>query len=70
MTGLMAIYTTEDLRKINDLFNQYKQSATIDPLTGLNNVRSFDEALNALYRTLFLLKQKPLSLLVVDIDLL
>ena len=68
VTGLMAIYTTEHLRKMNDLFIQYKQSATIDPLTGLNNVRSFDEALNAAIQDTFSSKQKPLSLLVVDID--
>ncbi|MBN8209705.1 diguanylate cyclase [Bacillus sp. NTK071] len=67
ITGLMAIYTTEHLRKMNHLFMQYKRSATIDPLTGLNNVRSFDEALNnAIHESKS--NEKPLSLLVIDID--
>ncbi|MDQ0484475.1 GGDEF domain-containing protein [Guptibacillus hwajinpoensis] len=67
ITGLMAIYTTEHLRKMNQLFSQYKRSATIDPLTGLNNVRSFDEALNnAIHDSKS--NDQPLSLLVIDID--
>lgn len=66
LTGLMAIYTTEHLRKTNQLFREYKKSATVDPLTGLNNVRSFDEALNHAIETTN--NEKPLSLLVIDID--
>ncbi|MCA0992333.1 diguanylate cyclase [Pseudalkalibacillus hwajinpoensis] len=68
VTGLMAIYTTEHLRKINYLFREYKKSATIDPLTGLNNVRSFDEALNRAVQAAATDENKPLSLLVIDID--
>ena len=67
LTGLMAIYTTEHLRKTNQLFREYKKSATVDPLTGLNNVRSFDEALNHAIQVTTN-DEKPLSLLVIDID--
>ncbi|MBF0707257.1 diguanylate cyclase [Alkalihalobacillus hwajinpoensis] len=68
VTGVMAIYTTEHLRKINHLFKEYKKSATIDPLTGLNNVRSFDDALNRAIQEATANDEKPLSLLVIDID--
>lgn len=58
-------YTREHLRKMNQLFSQYKRSATIDPLTGLNNVRSFDEALNnAIHESKS--NDQPLSLLDID----
>ncbi|WP_273836088.1 diguanylate cyclase [Guptibacillus sedimenti] len=67
VTGAMALYTTEHLRKTNHLFKEYKKSATIDPLTGLNNVRSFDEALNSAIQE-STNAEKPLSLLVIDID--
>ncbi|WP_226659343.1 GGDEF domain-containing protein [Pseudalkalibacillus hwajinpoensis] len=68
LTGLMAIYTTEHLRKTNQLFREYKKSATVDPLTGLNNVRSFDEVLNRAIQGASANDEKPLSLLVIDID--
>ncbi|WLR58664.1 diguanylate cyclase [Guptibacillus hwajinpoensis] len=68
VTGVMALYTTEHLRKTNHLFKEYKKSATIDPLTGLNNVRSFDEALNRAIQEASTNDEKPLSLLVIDID--
>ncbi|MCA0988734.1 diguanylate cyclase [Guptibacillus algicola] len=66
-SGMMAIYTSEYLRRINHLFKQYQLSSTIDPLTGLNNVRSFDEAMNIAIRESNI-KRKPLSLLIIDID--
>ncbi|WP_270180674.1 diguanylate cyclase [Alkalihalobacillus sp. CinArs1] len=65
--GMMAIYTSEYLRRINHLFKQYQLSSTIDPLTGLNNVRSFDEAMNSAIKESNT-KRKPLSLLIIDID--
>ncbi|MFK3960242.1 diguanylate cyclase [Pseudalkalibacillus hwajinpoensis] len=68
VTGAMALYTTEHLRKTNHLFKEYKKSATIDPLTDLNNVRSFDEALNRAIQEASTNEKKPLSLLVIDID--
>ncbi|WP_377891135.1 diguanylate cyclase [Alkalihalobacillus sp. R86527] len=67
VSGMMAIYTSEYLRRINHLFKQYQLSSTIDALTGLNNVRSFDEALNTAIQESNI-KRKPLSFLIIDID--
>lgn len=67
IAGMLAIYTTEHLRRINHLFKKYQLSSTIDPLTGLNNVRSFDEALNKTTQESNV-KKSPFSLLVIDID--
>lgn len=51
----------------NELYRMYKKDSTKDFLTGLNNVRSFDNLLNdAMKNTKG--KEKKLSLLMIDID--
>lgn len=60
------IYTT-NLTISNQLYRQYKEDSTKDFLTGLNNVRQFDKAFNAI-TTKLLEKDEHLSLLFIDID--
>lgn len=62
-TGIAAVYLTEYMRKINALFTEYEKNAFIDPLTGLNNVRRFDAAMNEV-----LAKKGTMSLCIIDID--
>ncbi|MGC4377657.1 diguanylate cyclase [Fictibacillus sp. Mic-4] len=65
--GLTAVYMNNYLRKMNQLFKEYKTNSLKDPLTGLNNVRSFDlEINNAVNRVMK--NNEKLSMLVIDID--
>ncbi|APH05751.1 GGDEF domain-containing protein [Bacillus weihaiensis] len=65
--GYSSIYMIEYLRKTNLLFKEYRENAFIDPLTGLNNVRSFDKEINESIKRAKKVKEE-LSLLVIDID--
>ncbi|MFD1356788.1 GGDEF domain-containing protein [Fictibacillus halophilus] len=67
LSGYIAFNTVTFLRKSQELFNKYKAESTIDPLTGLNNVRKFDEIFNQTLKELEK-KKKKLSLLYIDID--
>lgn len=51
----------------NELFRKYKEEATVDYLTGLNNVRQFDIIYNMISEKT-LEKEEHLSLLYLDID--
>ncbi|MBY6037598.1 diguanylate cyclase [Fictibacillus nanhaiensis] len=66
-SGYVAFKTVNLLRKSQQLFQKYKAASTVDPLTGLNNVRKFDEVFNASIAELEK-KKKKLSLLYIDID--
>lgn len=68
VAGLMSTYMNGYLVHSNQLFKEYKIKAYVDPLTGLNNVRSFDRKFNEA-RLSIQKRQTTLSMLVVDIDL-
>ncbi|MBP3950500.1 GGDEF domain-containing protein [Bacillus suaedae] len=65
--GGFAVYMTEYLRRTTQLFKEYERGSRMDPLTGLNNVRSFDDAINDATKRVNQ-NQEELSLLVIDID--
>lgn len=67
LSGYIAFYVLDLLRSSQMLFNKYRAESTIDGLTGLNNVRKFDEVFNQLVNDVKTNNQK-LSLLYVDID--
>lgn len=65
--GILAYYIADYMNTSIKLLNRLKQESTIDFLTGLNNVRQFDNALN---ESLINVKNKNerLSILIIDID--
>ncbi|WP_226670126.1 diguanylate cyclase [Metabacillus litoralis] len=63
--GLIGYYFAEHLRKTHKLFQHYKAQSTKDFLTGLWNVRYFNENLKAIYEEEHIKKH---SLLYLDID--
>jgi diguanylate cyclase len=65
--GILAFYMLELLRKKKILFDKYKLESTTDGLTGLNNVRKFDEVFNSLTESVGQRGEK-LSFLYIDID--
>lgn len=65
--GFISFYIVEYLRRSQALFDRYKSESATDGLTGLNNVRKFDEIFNDLLRTIPNNNEK-LSLLYLDID--
>jgi diguanylate cyclase len=67
LAGFMSFYIVEYLRNSQMLFNRYKSESYTDGLTGLNNVRKFDEIFNSLIKTVKN-KNEKLSLLYIDID--
>jgi diguanylate cyclase len=67
IAGYLAFYVVHFLRKSQEMFNKYKSESTTDGLTGLNNVRKFDEVYNKLINDLQSNNQS-LSLLYIDID--
>ncbi|WP_254842628.1 GGDEF domain-containing protein [Bacillus sp. MRMR6] len=67
IAGYMSFYIVHFLRSSQEMFNKYKSESTTDRLTGLNNVRKFDEVYNKLINDLKTNNQS-LSLLYIDID--
>lgn len=65
--GVLAFYMLVYLRKTKLLLDKYKLESTTDGLTGLNNVRKFDEVFNTLTNNVGQ-KEEKLSLLYFDID--
>ncbi|WP_223702522.1 GGDEF domain-containing protein [Sutcliffiella deserti] len=67
MGGLCSVYIVQYLSKSHNLLKEYEIQSSTDFLTGLNNVRQFDETWNEL-----ILRAKDkgerLSLLLIDID--
>jgi diguanylate cyclase len=67
LSGYVSFYTLNFLRSSQMLFNKFKTESMKDGLTGLNNVRKFDEIFNHLITDLKTNNQ-DLSLLYIDID--
>lgn len=67
LSAYLAFYVLAYIRKSQKLFNQYQKESITDGLTGLNNVRKFDEVFNQLITELKKNEQK-LSILYIDID--
>jgi diguanylate cyclase len=65
--GILAYYISSYINTSIKLLNRLEQESTIDFLTGLNNVRQFDNSLN---ESLVNVKNKNerLSILIIDID--
>lgn len=65
--GSLSYYISKHMNTSIKLLNRLEQESTIDFLTGLNNVRQFDNALN---RSFLNVKDKNerLSILILDID--
>ena len=59
--------TNDDLAKLRTEFKRVRQESMIDPLTGIQNRRSFDDELAKCCAT-SKSNQEPLSLLIIDID--
>lgn len=67
ITGFGVVHVSNYIVASNELYTKYKADSTKDFLTGLNNVRQFDNILNGIIsRTT--LKQGKVSVLTVDID--
>ncbi|MET3682902.1 diguanylate cyclase [Alkalibacillus flavidus] len=65
--GFTSFYIIEYVRKNQRVLDYYKSEATTDGLTGLNNVRKFDEIFNQV-SSQAKQKNERLSLLFIDID--
>ncbi|GFZ32248.1 GGDEF domain-containing protein [Clostridium zeae] len=63
----LVYYILNYIRRLNDLNRKLKYESTKDFLTGLNNVRSFDNMLNILLHNT-VEKNEHLSILMLDID--
>lgn len=67
MAGFISFYVIEFVRRSQNMLNKYKAEAATDGLTGLNNVRKFDESFNKIAAQAVHNEEK-LSLLYIDID--
>lgn len=67
VAGTIVYFAIEYTLKSNSLFLQFKEQSTKDHLTGLNNIRQFDSAMNELTCRVKSNNEK-LSLLLIDID--
>ena len=65
--GILAYYIVNYMNTSIKLLNRLEQESTIDFLTGLNNVRQFDNALNQSFLDVKD-KNERLSILIIDID--
>ncbi|WP_449518528.1 GGDEF domain-containing protein [Clostridium sp.] len=65
--GTLAYYITDYLNTSIRLLNRLEHESTIDFLTGLNNVRQFDNSLNESFINVKN-KNERLSILIIDID--
>ncbi|MGR9050596.1 diguanylate cyclase [Halobacillus faecis] len=65
--GFVSFYVVEFVRRSQNLLNKYKAEAATDGLTGLNNVRKFDQSFNEI-ASQAVHKEEKLSLLYIDID--
>ncbi|WP_394218809.1 GGDEF domain-containing protein [Halobacillus trueperi] len=67
LAGFVSFYVIEFVRRSQNLLNKYKAEAATDGLTGLNNVRKFDQSFNEIAAQA-VHKEEKLSLLYIDID--
>ena len=65
--GTLAYYISNYMNTSLKLLNRLEQESTIDFLTGLNNVRQFDNALNQSFVNVKD-RNEHLSILIIDID--
>ncbi len=65
--GLIAVYMMDYLNKTELIFKRNNKYAFTDPLTGLNNVRSFDLAFNKAKSKLEK-SNESISIMILDID--
>lgn len=65
--GMISVYMMDYLTKSEQLFKQNRNFAFTDPLTGLNNVRSFDIAFNKAKRRQ-IITNESISIMLLDID--
>jgi len=65
--GFLAYYISNYMNTSTKLLNRLEQESTIDFLTGLNNVRQFDNSLNQSFLNVKD-KNEYLSILIIDID--
>lgn len=65
--GILAYYISSYMNTSIKLLNRLEQESTVDFLTGLNNVRQFDNALNESFVNVNN-KNERLSILIIDID--
>jgi diguanylate cyclase len=65
--GILAYYISTYMNTSLKLLNRLEQESTIDFLTGLNNVRQFDNTLNQCFLNVKN-KNERLSILIIDID--
>ncbi|WP_347861042.1 diguanylate cyclase [Salimicrobium sp. PL1-032A] len=67
LSGYTAFYLIEYVRGMQRVLERYKAQASTDALTGLNNVRKFDELFNEI-SVQAEQKEEKLTLLYIDID--
>jgi diguanylate cyclase len=67
IVGMVQYYLLNYMSSINSLYRKFKEEAKKDSLTGLNNVRQFDEILNDLISKA-IKNGEELSILGIDID--
>ncbi len=67
LAGFLSFYVIEFVRTNQNLLRKYQEEASTDGLTGLNNVRQFDEVFNEV-STLVEHRNERMSLLYIDID--
>ena len=65
--GTLSYYISNYMNTSIKLLNRLEQESTIDFLTGLNNVRQFDNILNQSFLNVKI-KNEHLSILIIDID--
>ena len=65
--GILAYYISNYMNTSIKLLNKLEQESTLDFLTGLNNVRQYDNALNQSFANVKT-KNEHLSILIIDID--
>jgi diguanylate cyclase len=67
LTAIYSYFVITYIQHSNELFRRYKEESKIDYLTGLYNVRQFDEIYNSHLKSVQERKEK-LSVLMIDID--
>ncbi|EHI99090.1 diguanylate cyclase [Clostridium sp. DL-VIII] len=67
IVSYLSIKYTDYIIETIEVYQRLKKEATKDYLTGLNNVRQFDDSFNSFSR-LAIRKNEELSMLIIDID--
>ncbi len=67
LAGFLSFYVVEYVRRNQRILNKYKSESVTDGLTGLNNVRKFDQIFNEVC-TEAQDRDEKVSLLYIDID--